>query len=365
VLPEPTTRCVLRAVLLVAAVLPSGAPVVHCQTRASERGKVSQVISGTEIEVEYYRPSARGRSPVFGGIVRWGEVWTPGANFATTLRVSRNVALNGVTLPAGKYGLWMQVLEEGPWTLVVHPDTLRGHGNHPGLEEGVVLVPLEPVESPAFEETLTFTIGHLRATSAELRLEWGTVRVPIELGIDLGVEVALAPDEANALAGEWMYDDTPNLPSPEEVEERMAMAEARGRGERSRRVYEALFALARPRPVLFEWDPRNRTVSFTDALQDAMWASMGVEEEDQDGDPNDGAWSRILIPRGGGNYALASAVNGELASYDPSGGLLIEFEFDAGGRPVRFTLRDGRDEIIGSAVRPSDEHHDSARHPQG
>lgn len=81
---------------LAASIFP---PSSLAQIRGSELGVIAQTIDGTTISVEYSRPQARGRDPVFGGIVHWGELWTPGANWATTVEVSKDVRLNGHDLP--------------------------------------------------------------------------------------------------------------------------------------------------------------------------------------------------------------------------------------------------------------------------
>ena len=70
-------------------------PALSGQIRASELGSVSQVIDGTRISIEYSRPRARGRQNVFGGEVKWQEVWTPGANYATTLELSQRALQPG------------------------------------------------------------------------------------------------------------------------------------------------------------------------------------------------------------------------------------------------------------------------------
>ena len=78
---------------LAAALLAGGAPSLAAQIRASERATVSQVVDGTRITVDYSRPRARGRAALFGGEVKWNEVWTPGANDATTLEIDRDTGL--------------------------------------------------------------------------------------------------------------------------------------------------------------------------------------------------------------------------------------------------------------------------------
>ena len=73
-------------------------PAVSAQVRASEPALVAQTIDGTRLTVEYSRPRARTRDSLFGRVVTWGEVWTPGANLATTLEVGKDVKINGQPL---------------------------------------------------------------------------------------------------------------------------------------------------------------------------------------------------------------------------------------------------------------------------
>ena len=344
-MPCPCLRR-LHAALLAVALLCLTAGAAQAQLMASERGRVWQMISGTEIEVDYARPSVRGRSPVFGGIVPWGEVWTPGANDNTTLRVSKAIELNGVEIPAGKYGLWMEVNEEGPWTLVVHADTTLFHTQHPKVDDGLYAIPLERVVSPDFLETLTFTLEAIRPTSAELRLTWGDVRVPMKLGIDPGIETEIAPEVAAALEGEWLLDDAAALPSDEELKQWTEGATP-AQIEATLEWVEVMRKLERPRTVRLERNPRTGTLSFLDPAQDAAFASLYEGEEG----PAAGEYGTILLPRAEGVFALAFAINGELVEFDPRTASLLEFEFDW-GRAVRFTLRGPDDEVEGTGVRP-------------
>ena len=55
--------------------------------QASQSGSVSQTIATTQMTITYDRPVARGRE-LFGGIVAFGEIWSPGANDATKVSVS-------------------------------------------------------------------------------------------------------------------------------------------------------------------------------------------------------------------------------------------------------------------------------------
>ena len=78
------------------ALLGASPSAAAAQIRASEIGTMSQIIDGTKITMEYSRPRARGRDQLFGHVVHWNEVWTPGANWATTFETNKNITLNGV-----------------------------------------------------------------------------------------------------------------------------------------------------------------------------------------------------------------------------------------------------------------------------
>ena len=74
----------------IAAVLLCAAPrLLAAQIVASERALVAQTVDGTRITVDYSRPRARGRTNIYGGMEKWGITWTPGADDATTLEVSK------------------------------------------------------------------------------------------------------------------------------------------------------------------------------------------------------------------------------------------------------------------------------------
>ena len=90
------------------------------------------MIDGTKISMTYSRPRARGRDTLFGNpkAVHWGEVWTPGANYATTFEVNRPVTLDGHAVKAGTYSVWMVVRQSGPWTMVLDPK-VRYHTDPP------------------------------------------------------------------------------------------------------------------------------------------------------------------------------------------------------------------------------------------
>jgi hypothetical protein len=132
------------------------------QIRASEMGSVTQTIDGTRITVAGSRPRARDRDRLFGHVVHWGEVWTPGANFATTLETSRAIKLNGHAIPQGKYSMWIVVRQTGDWTMMLDTVVQRYHTNRPDSIKVLVRFPLKVQEAP-FTEMLTWSFPGVRA----------------------------------------------------------------------------------------------------------------------------------------------------------------------------------------------------------
>jgi hypothetical protein len=193
---------VLRSTAVAAAMLAAVVPPAPAQIRASERASVSQTVDGTVITVDYSRPQMRGRDSLFGKVVPHEEIWTPGANQATTLRVSRDVTFAGKPMPAGKYSLWM-VTKPGAWTLHVHKDTTRYHTNPPRLDDMVLSIPVTPmIGAPV--EMLTFDFPRVAPDSAELRFRWGTTTVSLPILVQPSFpSVAMTPEQLAPYLGSY------------------------------------------------------------------------------------------------------------------------------------------------------------------
>jgi Protein of unknown function (DUF2911) len=150
------------------------------QVKKSERGSVGQTVAGTTVTVEYSRPNARGRT-LFGGVVKWGETWTPGADWATTLETDHDVTVEGQRLPRGKYGVWT-VVRPDQWTVTLHRNWHRFHTNRPDSTDEALRLAVRPDSGPPVE-LLTFDFPEVDSTGATLRLRWGSVVLPLRIGV--------------------------------------------------------------------------------------------------------------------------------------------------------------------------------------
>jgi len=156
-------------------------PAAEAQVKASERGISAQTVDGTVIEVDYGRPLLRGRIP-FGGVVPWGEMWTTGANFATTIRFSRDVKLGGAPVAAGKYSIWLVPAAEGDWTFYLHRDPLLYHLQRPQPGDMLLALPVRPAEAPPVER-LTWSFPEFSRENATLRFQWGATAISLEIAV--------------------------------------------------------------------------------------------------------------------------------------------------------------------------------------
>lgn len=317
-------------------------PAAASSQAASERATFTQIISGTEIEIAWSRPSLRGRDEIFGRQIPWGEVWTPGANRATTIRFSKDVVLSGTPVPAGRYSVWLRVLEHDPWRLALHADTILGHSAHPPIEEAVLHVGVVRSRTEQVQESLEWDLDRIRIDGAELVMHWGKDRVVVPLEVDPGIVLATPEADARPLLGEWMYDDRPSLPSAEAMQRFSARPESP-----MARFLEVLTSVERPRPVRIEYDEDTGLVLFVDPLMAEGEAAF----YSADGDAPVVAYGQALLPRTHGFFSVAGTFGGEVAAADPRFAPIIEFEYDASGRAVAFSIRGGDESIRGTGVR--------------
>jgi hypothetical protein len=170
----------VAAVSLAMSVMTLCLAVPACaQVRASERGSVSQTVDGTVITIDYGRPQVRGRENIFGKIIPAGDVWTPGANWATTLEVSKPVKLQGRDLAAGTYSMWM-VTGPGDWTVHLHTNAHIFHTAPPKASDMLLSVTVRPTQGEP-TEVLTFDFPRVAPDSTTLRFRWATAVVSLDI----------------------------------------------------------------------------------------------------------------------------------------------------------------------------------------
>ena len=162
--------------LLLALALPATAAA---QFPASQRATLTQNVAVTKIEVSYGRPVARGRT-LFGQLVRWDEVWHPGADQATKISIDHDITIEGQQLKAGDYSLWMIPREGKPWTVIFNSKAQTFHRPYPGEATDVLRVDVTP-ETFSHVESMTIDFPSVSGDDATMRIQWGTAGVSLKI----------------------------------------------------------------------------------------------------------------------------------------------------------------------------------------
>jgi hypothetical protein len=188
------------ACLTLLLLLPS---MLTAQMRASERGAVSQTIDGTVITIDYARPQVRGRDSLFGGVEHWGAVWTPGANFATTLEINRPIKLDGHPVAPGKYSLWF-VIQPEEWTMVIDPRHHLYHVPYPKPIPEQIRYQVKPGTGP-FTEMLSFTFDSVHGDEGRLIFRWGTTQLAFHVEVEPKHKLTIAAADAEPYLGTYAF----------------------------------------------------------------------------------------------------------------------------------------------------------------
>jgi hypothetical protein len=201
------------SILVIAAAVTVAAPTAtSAQIRASEKASVSQTVDGTTLSLEYYRPVAKGRE-LFGGIVPWGVVWTPGANWATTLEISSDARINGVDVAAGKYSVWV-IPHPDRFTISLNENPEIFHFHKPDSASARYNIAATP-EKGAHAELLTWAFTNVRGDAARLEMKWGETTIPLQVLVEPSRPLALTAEERALYVGHYEMSMTPGLGWPE------------------------------------------------------------------------------------------------------------------------------------------------------
>ena len=88
--------------------------------RVSPASEIEQMVGLTEVEVEYSRPSKRGRD-IFGNVVPFGKIWRTGADNCTRISFSTDVVIDSQTIQSGKYSIF-SIPNKESWDVILYSD---------------------------------------------------------------------------------------------------------------------------------------------------------------------------------------------------------------------------------------------------
>ena len=140
-------------------------------------------LNDLKLEVEYNRPSKRERE-IFGALVPFDQVWRTGANEATTFSSNKDLVIQGMLLPKGKYTLWTVPMENS-WKVMFNSGQYKWGVDEkmepmwdPNYDVIELEVPTEKVDGTVEKFTIAFdnTTGNLKLT-----LAWDATKIEVPI----------------------------------------------------------------------------------------------------------------------------------------------------------------------------------------
>ncbi len=180
--------------------------------------KITQEVGLIKVDVDYSRPSAKGRK-VFGELVPFGDIWRTGANSATKLTFSDDVMLGGNKVAKGTYALYTIPMEK-EWTIIIYKNTTLG-GNLKKVKDDELAAKFNVPSARLNDAVESFSIefDNLRNAGGDMILSWEKTKVviPITLETDAKVladikKVMAGPDAgAYYAAGRYYFEEKKDM----------------------------------------------------------------------------------------------------------------------------------------------------------
>lgn len=160
---------------------------------ASPAGSVSSTIGLTDVKIEYFRPSLKGRK-IFGEkdvMYPHGTIWRTGANSGTKISFSDDVKVENIDVPKGEYLIftWPNANE---WTVSLYKDiSIGGNTNAYDASKEAAKFKVKTKKLAEKVETFTISIDDIAADNktAKITLKWENTAVPFTVAVDYDEKV--------------------------------------------------------------------------------------------------------------------------------------------------------------------------------
>ena len=148
---------------------PNNYPVLKIQDKITELPSA---------RVIYSRPQKISRA-IFGGLVKYGEVWRMGANEATEIEFFKQVNIGGKKISKGRYTLYALV-NETSWTIILNKDTDTWGAFRYDTKKDVIRteVPVQKTDAPVESLSMVF---EKTTPGCNLIIAWENTKVSLPI----------------------------------------------------------------------------------------------------------------------------------------------------------------------------------------
>lgn len=151
--------------------------------KLSPTAKIIQHVGLTQVEIDYSRPSIKGRT-IFGesGLLAFDKAWRTGANNATKITLSESVEIKGNVLDKGSYTLLSFPNRDSFWEIKWYSYTSSNWTTYVDQKPlFIVKVPVIKRTNPL--ETLEISFQDITLSSAKMVIEWERIKLEIPLKV--------------------------------------------------------------------------------------------------------------------------------------------------------------------------------------
>lgn len=161
--------------------------------KPSPTTSVNQEFSTSFIQLDYSRPSMKGRT-IFSHVVPFGEVWRTGANEATRITFGEDVTINGKLIKKGQYALYT-IPEKEKWTIILN--TGVGNWGASGFkdEDDVLKFDIPVKQSKDAQESFRISVENLTINTCDIVLSWENTYVSFQVKADNNERILAYLDE--------------------------------------------------------------------------------------------------------------------------------------------------------------------------
>jgi len=152
--------------------------------RVSPASEVEQMVGLTEIEIEYSRPSMRGRE-VFGNLVPFGKVWRTGADNSTKISFDTDVIISGKKIQSGTYSIF-SIPNKESWEIILYSDVELWGVPRDWSENKIVfssMFDVKKLKKSNTVETFTISFNDLTNNDVNMSISWENTSVDIKIEV--------------------------------------------------------------------------------------------------------------------------------------------------------------------------------------
>ena len=154
----------------------------------NQKASVTQYVGLVKITVNYNSPDVHGPNgedrtgKIWGNVVHYGFIdqgfgtskaapWRAGANETTTIEFSHAVQIQGKTIPAGKYALYLAVEKQGDWFFILNKEAINWGSYNYNPVHDVAKIAVQPQDN-VYTEWLTYNFENRLKNETTLTLAW-------------------------------------------------------------------------------------------------------------------------------------------------------------------------------------------------